>query len=102
MKYFLFRLTPPRRTFMNDMTDKERRLMQEYAVFWRDLMQKGWVVLFGPVADPKGTYGIAIPRLEDGSNANALCINDPVIQADTGFSFELHPMPSVVFPEPPY
>ncbi len=45
MKYFLFRLTPPRRTFMNDMTDKERRLMQEYAVYWRDLMQKGWVVL---------------------------------------------------------
>lgn len=100
MNYFLYKLNPPRLSFPADMTPAERTLMQEHAVYWRGLMQKGWVIAFGPVADPKGAYGIAILRLEDGSNANPLCANDPVIRADAGFSFELHPMPSVVFPEP--
>jgi len=99
MNYFLFRLNPPRLSFPADMTPVERQLMQEHAVYWRGLMKKNLVVAFGPVADPKGAYGIAILRLEDGSNANALCVNDPVIRADAGFSFELHPMLSVVLPE---
>ena len=100
MNYFLYKLNPPRLSFPADMTPAERTLMQEHAVYWRGLMQNGWVIAFGPVADSKGAYGIAILRLEDGSNANPLCANDPVIRADAGFSFELHPMPSVVFPEP--
>ncbi|MDE2196523.1 MAG: hypothetical protein KGJ56_04990 [Gammaproteobacteria bacterium] len=99
MNYFLYKLNAPRRTFPADMTPAERQLMQEHAVYWRGLMKKNLVIAFGPVADPKGAYGIAIIRLQDATDANSLGANDPVIKADTGFSFEVHPMPSVVLPE---
>lgn len=99
MNYFLYRLDTPRATFPADITPAERQLMQEHASYWRGLMNRGLVVAFGPVADPKGSYGIAIIQLQDGSNANDLGANDPVIKANAGFSFEVHPMPSVVLPE---
>ena len=47
------------------------------------------VVAFGPVADPKDTYGIGIIQLEDGVHPKSLAANDPVIVAGTGFSFEI-------------
>lgn len=99
MNYFLYRLNPPRPTFPADMTPAERALMQEHAAYWRGLMKEGLVVAFGPVADPKGPYGIAIIRLHDGADADALGADDPVIKAEAGFGFEVHPMPSVVLPE---
>ncbi|NUO72262.1 MAG: hypothetical protein HOQ10_06055 [Frateuria sp.] len=99
MNYFLYRLDTPRPTFPADMTPAEGKLMQEHAAYWRGLMDKGMVVAFGPVADPKRFYGIAIIRLQDASDPGDLCANDPVIRADAGFNFEVHPMPSVVLPE---
>jgi uncharacterized protein len=40
------------------MTPAEAKLMQEHSAYWHDLMKKGLVIVFGPVSDPKGTYGI--------------------------------------------
>jgi hypothetical protein len=34
-------------------------------------MDRGFVIVFGPVADPKGTYGVVILELEE-EDANAL------------------------------
>ena len=99
MEYFLYKLNSPRCTFPADMTAAEGKLMQEHAAYWTDLMKKGLVVAFGPVADPKGAYGIAIIQLQDSSAAYVLGANDPVIKANAGFSFEVHPMPRVVLPE---
>ena len=98
MKYFLFKLVPPRPTFPADMTRAEAKLMQEHSEYWRNLMRKGLVVAFGPVSDPKGTYGIAVMQLEDDGDANAIGANDPTIKANVGFKFELHSMPQVVLP----
>lgn len=99
MNYFLYKLNTPRPTFPADITPAESKLMQEHSVYWRELMRKGLVVAFGPVADSSRPYGIAIIRLQDGSDAYALGADDPVIKANAGFNFEVHPMPSVVLPE---
>ncbi|MBN8715151.1 MAG: hypothetical protein J0H50_14510 [Xanthomonadales bacterium] len=99
MKYFLYRLDTPRPTFPADITPAERGLMQEHATYWRELMKKGLVVAFGPVADPKRPYGIAIIQLGDNADPDILGAKDPAIKANAGFSFEVHPMPSVVLPE---
>lgn len=99
MKYFLYRLDTPRPTFPADITPAERSLMQEHATYWRELMKKGLVVAFGPVADPKRPYGVAIIQLGDNADPDILGANDPAIKANAGFSFEVHPMPSVVLPE---
>ena len=99
MKYFLLKLIPPRPTFARDMTDKEATLMQEHVVYWRGLMDKGLVIVFGPVADPKGTYGVAILEVEEEVDVNALGMNDPTMKANVGFQFEVCPMDRAILRE---
>lgn len=96
MNYFFYKLDPPRSSFPADMTPEEGRLMQQHVAYWSELMQRGCVVVFGPVGDPKGTYGMAVIQLESGADPKALAANDPVIKADAGFRCEIHPMPRVM------
>jgi uncharacterized protein len=98
MTYFFYKLLPPRTTFPADMTPAEAGLMQQHALYWRNWMEAGHVIAFGPVADPKGTFGVAILQLEEGMDPHSLADNDPVIAAGVGFHCEVHPMPSLVLP----
>ncbi len=98
MKYFLYKLIPSRPTFPADMTPAEAKLMQEHSAYWRDLMSKGLVIVFGPVSDPKGAYGIAVVQVEDDADATVLGADDPTIKANMGFKFEVYSMPQVVLP----
>src|SRR5262245_1892150 len=96
MKYYVFKLIPPRPTFMADMTPEERTLMQTHAAYWNDQLAKGTVIVFGPVADPAGPYGLCVVRLDDAAEPAALWREDPVIKADRGFRFDVAPMPRAV------
>ena len=69
MKYFLYKLLPPRPTFPQDMTEGEGELMQEHINYWKTLVDKRIAVIFGPVADPRGIYGLAIIETEEESIA---------------------------------
>ena len=80
MKHFLYKLIPPKPTFPADMTSLEAKIMQEHSAYWRNLMKKGFVVVFGPVSDPQGTYDVAVVQLEDDADANALGMNDPTMR----------------------
>jgi hypothetical protein len=33
-KYFVLKLTPPRPTFAEDMTEEERTIMMQHAAYW--------------------------------------------------------------------
>ncbi|SHI72227.1 YCII-related domain-containing protein [Roseomonas rosea] len=90
--YFLFRLLAPRPSFPGDMTPEEGALMQAHAAYWSGLMAQGRVVGFGPVADPRGVYGLCIFQAPDAEAAAALLGGDPVLAAGRGFGSELHPM----------
>jgi len=90
----LCKLIPPRSTFAQDMTEAERKIMQEHATYWRDLSDRGIAIIFGPVLDPKGTWGLAIIEVEDESEAHTLGRNDPAVQA--GLTFEVNPMPGAI------
>lgn len=98
MKYHIFKLIPPRPTFMADMTTEERALMQEHALYWRGLMGQGKVVIFGPVADRTGPYGLGVVRLEDNIDPATVWRDDPVIKANRGFRFDVSPMVTAVVP----
>jgi len=52
MKYFLYKLVPPRPTFHQDMTEVEGKVMQEHGAYWRDLADSRIAVVVGPVIDP--------------------------------------------------
>jgi uncharacterized protein YciI len=93
MAYFLCRLLPPRPSFIADMTTDERALMGAHAQYWGGFVASGEVIALGPVADPKGSWGLALMEMESDAAVRALQAKDPVIAAAHGFSYEVHPMP---------
>jgi uncharacterized protein YciI len=99
MKFYVAKLMPPRPSFVGDMTSEERALMQAHSLYWRELMSKGQVVVFGPVLDPTGPYGLCVLRLEDAIDPKTVCDADPVIKEGSGFKFQVAPMLSAVLPE---
>jgi uncharacterized protein YciI len=97
MNYFLYKLNSPRPTFPADMAPAEAEFMRAHVAYWSGLMDQGMVIAFGPVADPAGSYGMAILRLTEAADASALGAGDPAIVANAGFSFEVHSMPRLMF-----
>ena len=60
MSLFLFRLIPPRADFAQTMTAEEQQAMSQHISYWQQLLHDGKVVVYGPVADPEGVWGMAI------------------------------------------
>jgi uncharacterized protein YciI len=96
--YFVCRLIGPRPTFPMDITDEERALMGEHAAYWSGHMAEGKVVIFGPVLDPKGVWGLGVLRVRDEAEMLALTEADPAITSQCGFSYERLPMMTAVLP----
>ena len=92
----LYRLIPPRPTFALDMTPEEAKVMDEHALYWRQFAASGKVLVVGPVADPEGTFGIAIIVGKEGEDLDPLCKADPAIKSGLGFSYKLHLMPKFI------
>jgi hypothetical protein len=97
VKFYLVRLLAPRPTFMSDMTEEERDIMGRHAEYWRGLLERGTAIVFGPVADPKGGWGVGIVRVPDEAAVHALRDGDPVISSARGFSYEILPMLRAVY-----
>lgn len=89
---FLLRLLAPRPTFPFDMTDDERAVMAEHVAYWRGLLAEGTAVVFGPVADPAGPWGLGVVSVADAAAVAGLEAADPVIRSGRGFRYEVLPM----------
>ena len=83
---------------MADMTADERLLMQAHVGYWRGLLARGSVVVFGPVDDPAGPYGLGVVRLDPEVDPKTVWSDDPVIKANRGFRFEVAPMVNAIVP----
>jgi uncharacterized protein YndB with AHSA1/START domain len=95
-KYFFFKLVPPRTSFLSDMTAVEGAAMKEHADYWRAQATLGTAMVFGPVADPSGVWGLGTVEVASAEDARALADADPVIRANLGFRFEMLPILSVI------
>jgi uncharacterized protein YciI len=94
MPFFFCRLNPPRSDFAKTMTDAERALMGQHAAYLKAEQEKGIAVLFGPVGDPRGAWGLGILECADDTQARSITGNDPVVKSGQGFSYDVYPMPS--------
>jgi uncharacterized protein YciI len=90
--FFVCRLLGPRPDFIPTMTDEERALMGAHAGYWMEQMAQGKVIVFGPVADPKGPWGLGVVKVSSAAEMQALEQGDPVIAANRGFRYEVLPM----------
>ena len=76
-----------------DMTAEERAIMEQHIVYWKEHMDKGKIVVFGPVMDMRGPYGIGILKAANEEEVKTFTQNDP---AATINSYEFFPMRAVL------
>ena len=95
MPHFFIKLIAPRPSFATNMNDAEKKIMQEHLQYWKGRQDKGEVLVFGPVLDPAGSYGMGVISAADEAGARAFAAGDPAMQANCGFTCEIHPMRAV-------
>jgi len=78
---FLFRLIPPRPDFAQTMTAEEQQAMAGHMEYWQRLLHDGRVVVYGPVADPEGVWGLGVLRAADRAEVLAFGERDPSVTA---------------------
>jgi uncharacterized protein YciI len=91
-KYFLVKLLAPRPGFPATMTDEDRRVMQEHGAYLKGYVDKGTVIVMGPVLDPAGAWGVAILEVNTVDEVSAILAQDPTILSGLGFRYEVYPM----------
>lgn len=93
---FHCRLIPPRPDFAFTMTAAEEALMKQHSDYLYRKLAEGRVLLFGPVADPAGPWGLGIVRAEDEQGARELTEADPTVRSGLGFRYEILPLITAV------
>jgi uncharacterized protein YciI len=83
MTTFVFRLKAPRPTFALDMTDDERTIMGAHAAHWQPLVDAGQMVIFGPVLDDSGSWGLGVVEADDEDELRDFAANDPAVTSGT-------------------
>ena len=83
MTTLVFRLKAPRPTFALDMTDEEREIMSRHAAHWQTYIDSGRVVVFGPVLDDTGSWGLGVVEAEDEDELRAFAARDPAVTSGT-------------------
>ena len=96
MSYFVYRLIPPRPTFgPGDMTEAEAAIMEDHGDYWSQQVADGSAVVFGPVADPTGSWGLAVVEADTEADVRALRDGDPAVTSRLATA-EILPMPVAV------
>ncbi len=88
---YFFKLIPPRSTFVQDMTEEERQLMDAHARYCFEHFAARKLLLFGPVISTEGPFGVGILEVENEAEARSFGENDPSVRAGLN-RFEIHPM----------
>jgi uncharacterized protein len=83
MSTFVFRLQAPRPTFALDMTEEEREVMGRHATYWQPLIESGQMVVFGPVLDASGSWGLGVVEAEDEEELRVFAAGDPAVTSGT-------------------
>jgi uncharacterized protein YciI len=84
MSTFVFRLIPPRPTFALDMTDDEAEIMARHAAYWQPKIDAGEMIVFGPVLDATGSWGLGVVEADDEDALVDFAQQDPVVVTGTG------------------
>ena len=70
-------------TFALDMSDEEREIMGRHAAYWQPLVDAGRMVVFGPVLDGTGSWGLGVVEADDEDEIRRFASGDPVVTTGT-------------------
>jgi uncharacterized protein len=84
MPTFVLRLIAPRPNFAQTITDAEREIMGRHAAHWRPYLERGEMVVFGPIlTDDEDSYGLAVIETDDEQTLRNFAAEDPVVTTGT-------------------
>jgi uncharacterized protein YciI len=83
MATFVFRLKAPRPNFALDMSDEEREIMGQHAAYWQPYLESNQMVVFGPVLDGTGSWGLGVVEAEDEDELRRFAAGDPAVMSGT-------------------
>jgi uncharacterized protein len=83
MPTYVLRLTAPRPNFAQTMTDAEREIMTRHAAHWGPYLERGDMVVFGPVLTDDDSYGLAVVETDDEQALREFAAQDPVVTSAT-------------------
>lgn len=81
MAYFVYKLIPPRPTFDQDMDERERAIMNQHVAYYADLHQQGRVIVYGPVRDSTGSWGLGVLEADDLADIKNIAEHDPAVSS---------------------
>jgi hypothetical protein len=84
MSWYLYRLRAHRPDFAQTMTDDEMATMLAHVEYWRAPLADGRVLVYSPVGDPDGSWGMAVVHADSESELERLRDGDPAHLADVG------------------
>jgi uncharacterized protein len=99
VSHFLYKLIPPRPTFDRDMSEAEAAIMGQHVAYWEEHTERGTAIVFGPVADPEGTWGLAVVDAESEEDVRALGLGDPAVTSQLA-RFEVCAIPGAIVGRP--
>jgi uncharacterized protein len=83
MPTFVLRLMAPRPNFAQTITEDERAIMNRHAAHWRPYLERGDMVVFGPILTDDDSYGLAVVETEDEQTLREFAAQDPVVTTGT-------------------
>ena len=83
MPTFVLRLKAPRPNFAQTLTDAEREIMGRHAAHWSPYLERGDMVVFGPVLTEDSSYGLAVVQSDDEQALRDFAAQDPVVTTGT-------------------
>ena len=96
MPTFALRLIAPRPNFAETMTDSEREIMNRHAAHWHPYLERGDMVVFGPILTDEDSYGLAVVETDDEQALRDFAAEDPVVTTGTA-TFEFGRMADAGF-----
>ncbi len=99
MAYYLYKLIPPRPTFADDMDEDEQMVMGQHVGYWSELAETGTALVFGPVADPAGAYGLAIVDADSEADVRGIGDADPAVTSRV-CTYDVYAMPQTIVGQP--
>lgn len=67
--------------------------MESHILYWSEKAKEGTAIVFGPVMDPKGVYGIGVYQVQDEAEKLDMLDHDP---ANGLLKYEVLPMARAV------
>jgi len=83
MPTYVLRLIAPRPNFAQTMTDAEQEIMTRHGAHWAPYLERGDMVVFGPVLTDDDSFGLAVVETDDEPALREFAAQDPVMTSGT-------------------